>query len=182
MAKNEQPAKKDDGLKKILMILVMVAAAAITVFVLIAVAMVGIALLGFMPAYSADSGTSATTDARIGDSTSYWLNARPFAIWDHVEKSGSSGITLIIQSTEAGQIQLTNIDIGGSGRSGSYKPTGSDRFLTGGEKKVLQIPLSAPCTSGQTYEYDVNFTYGNADGSAANQKQYGTKPLVSKCI
>ena len=142
--------------------------------VVLVVAMVAIALLLFFP--------EMTYDAKARESTAYWSGAaHPFAVLDHSESSSANNITLVIQNTEAEQKQLTTIDIGGSGVSGTLNVSDSQKFFSGGEKRALQIPLSSNCTSGNVYEYYINFTFSNADNTITNQKQYGAKTMVGKC-
>ncbi|MFH1095262.1 MAG: class III signal peptide-containing protein [Candidatus Micrarchaeota archaeon] len=142
--------------------------------VVLVVAMVAIALLLFFP--------EMTYDAKARESSAYWQGAaHPFAVLDHAESAGSTNLTLIVQNTEAEQKQLTVIDIGGNGVTGTLNLTDAQKFFSGGEKRALQIGLSNNCTSGNVYEYYINFTFSNADNSITNQKQYGAKTLVGKC-
>ena len=142
--------------------------------VVLIVAMVAIALLGFFPGLAGD--------AKKAQSDQYWRGeARPFAIVEHAEGSSSTNITLVLQNVDAEQRVLSNVSIGGSGMNGSYEPSATEAFFSAGEKRTFQVPLSSNCTSGATYEYFVNFTFANSDGSIANQKQYGTKTLIGKC-
>ncbi|MFA5108755.1 MAG: hypothetical protein WC492_04465 [Candidatus Micrarchaeia archaeon] len=142
--------------------------------VVLIVAMVAIALLGFFPGLAGD--------AKKAQSDAYWRGtARPFSILEHSQQSGTTNITLLVQNVEANQQSITNLSISGSGLHGSLVPATDQSFFSGGEKKVLVIPLSGSCTAGNSYEYHVNFTFSNSDGTISNQKQYGEKTLIGKC-
>ena len=141
--------------------------------VVLVVAMVAIALLLFFP--------EMTFDAKSRESSAYWRGAaHPFAILDHSHSSTTSNITLVVQNTEADQKQLTNISIGGGGLSAVYNLTTAEKYFSGGEKRTLVIGLGA-CTAGNVYEYNLNFTFSNADNTITNQKEYGAKTVVGKC-
>ena len=139
--------------------------------VVLIVAMVAIALLGFFPGLAGD--------AKMAQSDSYWRGtARPFAVLEHSLKG--TNLTLVLQNTEANQRQLTNISIAGSGFSYTGTPTVS--YYSGGEKHIENMALTGTsCTAGSGYELYLNFTYSNADGTISGIKQYGEKPLAGKC-
>lgn len=139
--------------------------------VVLIVAMVAIALLGFFPGLA--------IDAKKTQSDAYWRGeARPFAILEHAQTGAT--LSLVIQNLEAEQKQITNISVAGQGSSGSDPLTGN-QYFSAGEKKRVNFNLGSNCTSGNTYEYTVNFTYSNADATITGQKEYGTKTLVGKC-
>jgi len=139
--------------------------------VVLIVAMVAIALLGFFPGLAGD--------AKMAQSDAYWRGtARPFAVLEHSLRA--SNLTLVIQNTEANQRQLTNLSVAGSGFSYNGVPTTS--YFSGGEKHIQNMTLTGTaCTAGAGYELYLNFTYSNADGTITGIKQYGEKPLVGKC-
>lgn len=141
--------------------------------VVLIVAMVAIALLGFFPGLAGD--------AKIAQSDAYWRGtARPFSILEH-SFSGTT-LTLVIQNTEAEQRQLTNISIGGSGFNNLADTVPATAYYSAGEKHSETITMAGTtCTAGNTYELYLNFTYSNADGSITGIKQYGEKSLVGKC-
>jgi hypothetical protein len=141
--------------------------------VVLIVAMVAIALLGFFPGL-ASGAKEAQTDT-------YWRGqARPFSIQEHAQASTSQNLILTIQNFDAEQRILTNISISGSGVSTVYNVTGSDRYFSAGERKTFTINVGQNCTAGSTYEYQIVFYYTNAAGTIS-QKQYGEKPLIGKC-
>ena len=142
--------------------------------VVLIVAMVAIALLGFFPGLAGD--------AKIAQSDSYWRGAaRPYSVVEHsmVQSGANSVLTLILQNTEAEQLKLTNISARGSGFANSTAP---NQYFSAGEKHNQTLTfVGTTCTSGNTYELYLNFTYDNSDGSVTGQKQYGEKTLVGKC-
>lgn len=139
--------------------------------VVLIVAMVAIALLGFFP--------GITTDAQIGQSKAYWSGtARPFGVSEH-SQSGQN-LTLIVMNSDAEQRALTNISVSGSGGNGSYGNT-SGNYFSGGERKSIVIPMSGACVSGRPYQYKLNFTFNNADGTIKNQLEIGAKDLIGTC-
>ena len=148
--------------------------------VVLIVAMVAIALLGFFPGLAGD--------AKIAQSDSYWRGtSRPFAILEHSMASTGSNITIVVQNVDADQREITQISMAGSGLSGMANSTSassdlyssSKRFFSSGEKKTLHVDLGSSCTSGNSYELYVNFTYNT--GSINALKQYGEKTLVGRC-
>jgi hypothetical protein len=144
--------------------------------VVLIVAMVAIALLGFFPGLAGD--------AKIAQSDAYWRGtARPFSILEH-SFTGTT-LRLIIQNTEADQRRVTNISVGSTQYAttvpSSYVPGTGSAFYSAGEKHNETITMTTACTAGNTYELYVNFTYSNADGSITGIKQYGEKTLVGKC-
>ena len=135
--------------------------------VVLIVALVSVALLGFFPGMAAD--------ARIAQSSSYWRGqARPFAILDNACTAAGS-CTVVLQNMEAlGPYTITNLQIanGSNGTSTSF---------SGGETKTMIVPNSVTGTSGAAYDLNVTITYTTPNG-IANAKEYGTKNLVNKYV
>ena len=147
--------------------------------VVLIVAMVAIALLGFFPGMA--------TDAKIGQSRTYWSGqATPFAILEHTQNSSAGAISFVLQNIEADQRAINNITVYGSGLNGTFRTTTlASSYFSGGEKKKIDIPLSAgtvagTCTSGSVYEYSVNISFNNSDNSLI-KLQVGSKTLIGKC-
>lgn len=151
--------------------------------VVLIVAMVAIALLGFFPGLAGD--------AKKAQSDAYWRGeARPFAIIEHAQ-GPLTNLTLVVQNLDADQKILTNLSVAGGPINGSYNLNSTERYFSAGEKRTLTMPISlgttaisgsnTGCTSGSTYEYFINFTYSNADQTITGQKEYGSKTLVGKC-
>ena len=144
--------------------------------VVLIVAMVAIALLGFFPGLAGD--------AKIAQSDSYWRGqARPFAVLEHSQgvTVSDGNLTLVVQNIEADQRLLNYVSVAGSGASTIFNSTVATTYFSAGEKKVLSFALSANCSSGNSYEYYLNFSYNNSDNSIVNRTQIGTKTLVGKC-
>ncbi|VVB57520.1 Uncharacterised protein [uncultured archaeon] len=148
--------------------------------VVLIVAMVAIALLGFFPGLS--------YDAKKSESDSYWQGARPFQVSEHSQTG--TVLTLVIRNVEANQLKMVNISVAGGAFVSYVNGTGginftsatpSGPYIGSGESKVIQATdLSATnCSSGSIYEYMVNFTYDS--GSITNKKQYGAKTIIGKC-
>ena len=136
--------------------------------VVLIVALVSVALLGFFPGMAAD--------ARITQSQSYWRGqARPFAILD--VGINTTNATLSIQNMEATGpyvIFTDGIKINGIGTGPSTS------FAAGEVKPVVVTGAFTACTSTAIYDYNVTITYNSTNINGA--KQYGTKNLVGKCI
>lgn len=140
--------------------------------VVLIVAMVAIALLGFFPGLAGD--------AKKTQSDAYWRGeARPFAILEHAQ-SGTD-LTLVLQNVEADQRVINNISISGQGVSGVDSFSSVSPYFSAGERKTTTVDFGQNCTSGSTYEYWVNISFNNSDNSISNQRQIGAKTLVGKC-
>ena len=148
--------------------------------VVLIVAMVAIALLGFFPGLAGD--------AKISQSDTYWRgSARPFAILEHSFVSDNQNLTVVLQNVDSDQREVTEMSIAGSGFNGIANSTAggvlsssNTRFFSAGEKKTLKVEMSGNCTSGTIYEFMINFTY-NTNSGLTGLKQYGEKALVGKC-
>jgi len=150
--------------------------------VVLIVAMVAIALLGFFPGLAGD--------AKKTQSDAYWRGeARPFAVLEHSQTLDH--LTVVLQNVEAEQRSLAFINITGQGATfGSTFNNGSEnisilnntnQYFPAGEKRTFVITGNANCTSGSTYEYQVTLIYNNSDNTIVNQRQFGAKTLVGKC-
>ncbi|VVB58687.1 Uncharacterised protein [Candidatus Anstonella stagnisolia] len=133
--------------------------------VVLMIALVSIALLGFFPGLAGDTKET--------QSDSYWKSARQFAILD----STQSGVTLsaTLQNNDPDQRTVTTF-AAGAASNGSLSV-----ILNAGEKRIFSINNAnvTACTTGNRYEYQVNLTYNTVD--LVGLKQTGTKPLVGKC-
>jgi hypothetical protein len=135
--------------------------------VVLIIALVSIALLGFFPGLA--------SDAKITQSNSYWRgDARPFAIIEHSISNGT--VTLVMQSNEgAGVLRLTNVTVGDVSYEGSataFAP-GDTRTIT-----ISNYSDSTGMTSGSVYDASVVIRYTTANN--VNMTQYGAKTLVGK--
>jgi hypothetical protein len=132
--------------------------------VVLIIALVSIALLGFFPGIS--------SDARITQSQSYWKAATPFAITAYsLNATTGDGIFIIQNMDVSGQATLT----------GSYFGSASNVSMTQtfapGEARTLTLKVPTG-TAGQVYDLSTNFTYTTSFG--ATSKQYGVKTLTGK--
>ena len=145
--------------------------------VVLIVAMVAIALLGFFPGLS--------YDAKKSEADSYWQSARPFQVRQHAQPANGS-LTLVVSNVNSDQLKITNISVSGGGNSTiNSTPGGAGAlYLSGGQTaSVIIAGVSGACAaSGNVYEYTVNFTYdGTGDNPITGQKQYGAKTIIGKC-
>jgi len=155
--------KKGQGSTEYLVLLAMV----------LIVAMVAIALLGFFPGLAGDT--------RATQSASYWSGtARPFAIKDHTLATGAtSPITLQIQNLDSDTKQITAIELYGLGVNRTNSSVNT--YLTGGQVvSIVARTASGSCTTGSPYEFNVTITYSTV-GGLAGAKQIGTKSLIGTC-
>jgi len=133
--------------------------------VVLIVALVSVALLGFFPGMAAD--------ARITQSQSYWRGqARPFAILD--ASINTTNATLSVQNMEAnGPYNITAISINGTGTAVSTN-------FAAGETKTMYVPGTfTTCTTNTIYDYGVTITYNSPNINGL--KQYSGKNLIGKC-
>ena len=132
--------------------------------VVLIVALVSVALLGFFPGMA--------SDARITQSQSYWRGqAQPFAIQD-ASLSGPTG-QFSVQNMNANPMTLVNLSVGGVAFSG----TGNGSFGAG---EIKTVTTTVPnCASGSIYDLNVTIAYKTSAG--ISNTEYGTKNLVGKC-
>ena len=135
--------------------------------VVLIVALVSVALLGFFPGMAAD--------ARMTQSQSYWRGqARPFAIQD-ASLSGTTG-SLVFQNMEAnGPYNLTGITLGPN------VTAITSVLFSAGDVKTVAYTGGPTCTSGLVYDFNVTLTY-NTPAGIMQTKQYGSKNLIGKCV
>ena len=132
--------------------------------VVLIVALVSVALLGFFPGMA--------SDARITQSQAYWRGqAKPFAILDASIIQGGVG-TFSVQNMEANSNTLTNLTVGTC-----YNIT-SNAFGAG-EVKTIPTATCNAGTAGGIYDLAVTITYTTSSG-ITGAKQYGTKNLIGK--
>lgn len=133
--------------------------------VVLIVALVVIALLGFFP------GVGGA--ARESQSASYWSGAQPFSITSF--KISGTDVALVMQNRLSEKLTLTAIAFDGGALSNVTNTT-----FKGGEERTVAATLADTCgAAGDGFEYEVTFTYNQ--GNIADKAQYGDKPLVGKC-
>ena len=135
--------------------------------VVLIIALVSIALLGFFPGLA--------TDAKITQSNSYLRGeARPFAVLEHSISSGTA--TLVMQNTEgAGMLRVTNITMGDA------TPEGLPVTFAPGEVRTLTLTNYSDGTGGtpgSVYDATIKIYYTTSNG--VNNTQFGTKGLTGK--
>ncbi|VVB58689.1 Uncharacterised protein [Candidatus Anstonella stagnisolia] len=134
--------------------------------VVLMIALVSIALLGFFPGLAGD--------AKVTQSASYWKGARPFGITEYSQST--TLLNVLIQNNDPDQRVITAIAAEGGC---TVSPTAAQGTFNGGEKRNITIASCTTCTTGNTFEHYVNITYNTND--LTGLKQIGTKPLVGKC-
>jgi len=145
--------------------------------VVLIIALVSIALLGFFPGLA--------TDAKITQSASYWKGeARPFAILEN-SISTTAG-TLILQNVDAsGTYTVTNVTLSNTAGTLSSSNTTSIPIGPGATSQVNFAGISAAgqiaagATQGSVYDLNVIITYTSPSG-LSGQREVGAKTLVGK--
>ena len=140
--------------------------------VVLIIALVSIALLGFFPGMA--------TDAKITQSNSYWRgDAVPFQIIENaiVASGTQANASLVLQSTEADTVfTVRNISLGGKTIAWTDLPYG---FAPGESHKFTGnfTPDDIP-RQGMIYDFTVAVRYSSTSG--INETQFGSKNLVGK--
>lgn len=134
--------------------------------VVLMIALVSLALLGFFPGMAGD--------AKKSESDTYWKSARPFGILSHTIASGTGIGSLTIQNNGIDMLTITTIDIA------TCPYSGGSVTLNAGEKRTISpaVVCTSPGSSGAVYEFSTNITYNTPNLSGL--KQLGTKSLVGK--
>ena len=135
------------------------------------VAIMGVALIGFFP--------SMSSDAKLSESSAYWMSSRPFQITQSAQIIGAGTLSLVVRNVDSDPLTITGVSVSSSGRSGTYStPT----TIGSGENAMINVPLmGSACTAGENYEYTVIFNYDDATRGITDRKQYGAKGVVGKC-
>ena len=133
--------------------------------VVLIIALVSIALLGFFPGMA--------SDARITQSNSYWRGeARPFAILEHMVAGSTGAGSFVLQNYEApGTLTVSNFSVGNA----SYTTTTT---FAPGETKTVNVSGMATSAAGQIYDLAIVITYTSQNGITS--KQYGSKNVIGK--
>ncbi|MCX8197794.1 MAG: hypothetical protein N3F07_01170 [Candidatus Micrarchaeota archaeon] len=134
--------------------------------VVLIIALVSIALLGFFPGLA--------SDARITQSNSYWRGeARPIAILEH-SFTPTSG-RMVIQNYEAmGSLSGVVVNVGTCLQAISPSSIGP------GETRTVNFSSNCgqPTTPGSVYDLNVSFNYTTPNGIST--RQFGAKNIVGK--
>ena len=133
--------------------------------VVLIIALVSIALLGFFPGLA--------SDARITQSNSYWRGeARPFAILEHAIVGTTGAGSFVLQNLDAsGTIVMTNFTVGNT----SYTTPVS---FAPGETRTVSTTAGNSGAAGQVYDLVVTIAYNSSNGVIT--KQYGSKNVIGK--
>jgi len=135
------------------------------------VAMVAIALLGFFPGMAGDT--------RAAQSDSYWMGtARPFAINEH-SLTPTSDVNLVLQNLDSNTKYVTAISLVGLGVTATNSSVNT-YFSAGQTNSIIVDVASGSCTEGSPYEFNVTITYNTIGGLSGNT-QKGTKALIGTC-
>lgn len=145
--------------------------------VVLIIAMVVIALLGFFP--------SVGTGAKQSASESYWKSSRPIQITSGFIASNGH-FDIMVQNSDSKPIKITNVYVATSTtQSNSNSATEAITLGTGEASNITLagsaagfIPVAGRCTNGTSYEYYVSFAYTQGDYAFGFN---GTKPLIGKC-
>jgi len=140
--------------------------------VVLIVALVSVALLGFFPGMA--------SDAKITQSQSYWRGqAKPFAILDM--SLTSTAATLSVQNVEATGpyvIAINGILIAGNGTNST-----TQSFAAGEVKTIVLAGSWGACsTPGTIYDFNATIAYTAPNMPANTGKQFSAKNLVGKCM
>jgi len=142
--------------------------------VVLIVALVSIALLGFFPGLASDS--------RETQSAVYWKSSRPFAILEtgvfRSDRTPFPRIILVLQNIDAtGTFTINNITLSTSAGEDVLRDVGS---ISPGETKSVRVPILQPISNavGTEYEFNVRISYTSAYGTV--NTQYGSKPITGR--
>ena len=132
--------------------------------VVLIVALIGVALLGFVP--------SVTSDAKTLQSDEYWRGlARPFGILERTVLANGT-VSIVVQNKDAmGSYTLTGLNVS----SGAYTTSTS---FSPGETKTLVFNGAPAGTANAYYDFQVNISYTSPYGVAGMQR--GTKNILGK--
>lgn len=132
--------------------------------VVLIIALVSIALLGFFPGLA--------SDARITQSNSYWRGeARPFAIVEHAFTTSGSG-TVVLQNVDAsGTFTLVNLTVANT-------TTNISAQVGPGDTRSVSVSGLGTGTAGAIYDLNITIAYTSPQG--LSNKQYGSKGIVGK--
>ncbi|MCC7570082.1 hypothetical protein KO465_01910 [Candidatus Micrarchaeota archaeon] len=139
--------------------------------VVLIVALVAIALLGFFPGLS--------SDAKETQSRAYWAGtASPFQITDF--RYSGTDLTLVVRNSRTESLEIANVTLtpGPGGTPVVWTPSSSGS-VGSGNTVTLEIDNAPSCSSGDSFEMYVSFLYNTNDITGNTQR--GEKALVGKC-
>lgn len=138
--------------------------------VVLVIALVSIALLGFFPGLS--------TDAKITQSAAYWKAGKPFAIVEHNIVASNGTAFLVMQNMDASSsLTINSVTLQGTGAS-----SGTANVTVGsGESTTYAFNANNTAstrTAGGVYDLTVTINYTSASGM--QNSQFGAKTLSGK--
>ncbi len=137
--------------------------------VVLIIALVSIALLGFFPGLAGD--------AKITQSNAYWQGeAQPFQIKDNAQ--AGTVMQMVLLNSQPQPLTLNSITLTNPDGTNSTPTTVNKRFA-GGQEVTLTNVTAQSCTAGDTYEYNVAINYTTSSGLV--KPEIGTKTLIGKC-
>ena len=134
--------------------------------VVLIIALVSIALLGFFPGLA--------TDAKITQSNSYWRGeVRPFQILEHSVGAANGTMYAVLQNVDAsGTFTVTSFGVGNGTN------TTATTFAPGEIKTLFVSSVTAGGSTGAIYDLNVTIRYTSPNGIA--NIEAGTKNIVGK--
>jgi amino acid permease len=142
--------------------------------VVLIIAMVVIALLGFFP--------SIGTGAKQSAGESYWKSVRPIQITSaYVASNGDFDVA--VQNAESNAIKITGISISSAYGTASNSNSATESITLGtGEASNITlsawVPAPGRCTNSSSYEYYIGFAYTLGSNTYTFN---GTKPITGRC-
>ncbi len=134
--------------------------------VVLIIALVSIALLGFFPGLA--------SDAKITQSNTYWRGqASPVSIVDHSFDTTGNGSLVLLNNAGSGTITITNMTVGGNGTV-----SGTPIRMASGDQTTVTVSGATAGSASSTYEFNIVIVYTSPTG--LTQTQYGMKPIVGK--
>jgi hypothetical protein len=135
--------------------------------VVLIVALVSVALLGFFPGMA--------SDARMTQSQSYWRgDARPFSITEHAITTTGSGSFVLLNMEANGPFLVTLLQVGNYSNNSSSAPIS----FAAGESKKVTISNMGNNSVGSIYDLNVTIAYTSPGG--VDSKEYGSKNIMGK--
>jgi hypothetical protein len=135
--------------------------------VVIIVALIVVGVMGWFPGIG--------SDVTISQSKQYWTGlASPFSIQD--AKISGTTADLVVKNMVNDELNLTDLDLDGAG------DITATNFASGAQKTVQVTNIGgSSCSSGDTFSYNITFTYDNTDTGLTGLSQIGERDLVGKC-
>jgi len=164
--------------------------------VVLIIALVGIALLGFFPGMA--------SDAQETQSREYWSSASPLRVLEYRQICGNPcGIpgwpayNFLVENSGVSTVTLTGVSFQvsphssyGGGSAGQFcleynrTPAGSPIPIAPGERKRITVVESYACPgpNSRVALQNIVFTYASTtEGQSITKKQFGAKDMIVRC-